>query len=276
MKLIDQGHELVVTHGNGPQVGNIKLQNQIAADKVYDMPLHVCGAESQGYLGYLMQQTLDNVLTASGHKKTVVGVVTQTIVDISDPAFQNPTKPIGKFYTAEQAEELRKQGKNVVEDSGRGYRIVVPSPQPQTIVEGPAIKALVDAGCVVVSTGGGGIPVVREHNGELRGVEAVIDKDLGAAVLGAYVGADMLIILTDVECAYIHYSDPEKRQRVAHMTLAEAEKLSNEGEFAKGSMGPKVRAGMNFVRATGKKAIITSLYKVMEALDGKTGTLIEP
>jgi len=276
MKLIDQGHELVVTHGNGPQVGNIKLQNQIAADKVYDMPLHVCGAESQGYLGYLMQQTLDNVLTASGHKKTVVGVVTQTIVDIADPAFQNPTKPIGKFYTAEQAEELRKQGKTVVEDSGRGYRIVVPSPQPQVIVEGPAIKALVDAGCVVVSTGGGGIPVVREHNGELRGVEAVIDKDLGAAVLGAYVNADMLIILTDVECAYIHYQDPEKRQRVAHMTLAEAEKLSSEGEFAKGSMGPKVRAGMNFVRATGKKAIITSLYKVMEALEGKTGTLIEP
>jgi len=240
------------------------------------MPLHVCGAESQGYLGYLMQQTLDNVLTQTGHKKTVVGVVTQTVVDINDPAFQNPTKPIGKFYTAEQAEELRKQGKTVVEDSGRGYRIVVPSPQPQVIVEGPAIKTLVDAGCVVVSTGGGGIPVVREPNGELRGVEAVIDKDLGAAVLGRIVGADMLIILTDVECAYIHYSDPEKRQRVAHMTLEEAEKLSSEGEFAKGSMGPKVRAGINFVRATGKKAIITSLYKVMEALEGKTGTLIEP
>jgi len=275
MKLLDQGHELVVTHGNGPQVGNIKLQNQIAADKVYDMPLHVCGAESQGYLGYLMQQTLDNVLTASGHKKTVVGVVTQTVVDIADPAFKNPTKPIGKFYTAEQAEELRKQGKNVVEDSGRGYRVVVPSPQPQEIVEGPAIKALVDAGCVVVSTGGGGIPVVREHNGQLRGVEAVIDKDLGAAVLGTFVHADMLIILTDVECAYIHYNTPQQ-QRVAHMTLAEAEKLSNDGEFAKGSMGPKVRAGMNFVRATGKKAIITSLNTVMEALEGKTGTLIEP
>jgi len=275
-KLLDQGHDLVVTHGNGPQVGAIKLQNQMAAPQVVDMPLHVCGAESQGYLGYLMQQELQNVLLTTGHKKTVVGVVTQTVVDINDPAFKNPTKPIGQFYTAEKAEELRKQGKTVVEDSGRGYRIVVPSPKPQEIVEGPAIKTLVDNGCVVVSTGGGGIPVVREPNGELRGVEAVIDKDLGAAVLGTLTEADMLIILTDVDSAYLNYRDPEKRKRVARMTIAEAEQLSEAGEFAKGSMGPKVRAGINFVRATGKTAIITALDKVMEALKGEVGTMIVP
>ena len=275
-KIVARGHELVVTHGNGPQVGAIKLQNQIAADKVPDMPLHVCGAESQGYLSYLMQQTMGNVLRAQGIQKNVVGIVTQTIVDAKDPAFQNPTKPIGRFYTKEEAEVLRKEGKTVVEDSGRGYRIVVPSPQPIEIVEGPAIKNLVDNGTIVVSTGGGGIPVMRDEKGVIAGVEAVIDKDLSAAVLGTLVHADTLIILTDVDSAYKNFRDPEKRERIPRMTIAEAQKLWDDGEFAKGSMGPKVKAGINFVRATGNTAIISSLDKVDEAIEGKVGTMIVP
>lgn len=275
-QLILKGNELVVTHGNGPQVGAIKLQNQLAAEKVPDMPLHVCGSESQGYLGYLLQQTFQNVFAAHGIKKDVASVVTQTRVDAADPAFKNPTKPIGRFYSKEEAEKLKAQGKTMVEDSGRGYRVVVPSPMPLEVVEGKSIKALVSAGSVVISTGGGGIPVIRDDHGKLVGVEAVIDKDLGAAVLGEMMEADALIILTDIDAAYLNYSSPSDRKRIAHMTVAEAEEHYAKGEFAKGSMGPKVRAGMKFARATGKPCIITALNKVQEALDGKCGTLITP
>jgi len=275
-KLVQQGHELVVTHGNGPQVGAIKLQNQIAASKVPEMPLAVCGAESQGYLGYLLQQTLANVLHTSGIQRDVVSVVTQVRVDKNDPAFQNPTKPIGRFYTKEEAEALRKEGKTVVEDSGRGYRVVVPSPQPLEIVEGASVKALVASGAVVISTGGGGVPVVRDERGIISGIEAVIDKDLSGAVLGALIEADMLIILTDIDSAYVNYLDPAKRQRIPRMTIAEAEALFAKGEFAKGSMGPKVKAAINFCKATGKTTIITALNKVVEALSGTVGTMIVP
>eukprot|EP01105_Mastigella_eilhardi_P015460 TRINITY_DN3538_c0_g1_i1.p1 TRINITY_DN3538_c0_g1~~TRINITY_DN3538_c0_g1_i1.p1 ORF type:complete len:666 (+),score=229.00 TRINITY_DN3538_c0_g1_i1:92-1999(+) len=271
VKLVKQGYELVVTHGNGPQVGAIKLQNQIAADKVPEMNLNVCGAESQGFLGYLMQQCLQNVLHREGLDKSVASVVTQVRVELDDPAFQHPTKPIGRFFTKEEGVKLQAQGKHVVEDSGRGYRVVVPSPMPKEIVEGRCIRTLVDSGAIVVSTGGGGIPVIRQPNGELTGVEAVIDKDLGGAVLADLIQADMFMILTDVECAYADFRGPNKRA-ITHMTVAEANLLLEKGEFAKGSMGPKVQAAVKFAATSKKEAVITALDKVLDALDGHTGT----
>lgn len=272
-KLVKGGNEVVITHGNGPQVGAIKLQNQLAAAKQPEMNLFVCGAMSQGYLGFLLAQTLQNVFTAEKIDRNVASVVTQTRVDASDPAFQSPSKPIGRFYSAEEAEVLKKEGKTVVEDSGRGYRVVVPSPMPIDIVEGPCVKALVDAGNVVISTGGGGIPVIKNADGMLVGIEAVIDKDLGASVLAALTKADTLMILTDVECAYRDFRGPNKAP-IHHLTLANAKELLEKGEFAKGSMGPKVLAAIKFVEATGKEAIITALNKVEEALEGKTGTRV--
>ena len=274
-KLVKQGNEMVITHGNGPQVGSIKLQNQLAADKVPDMNLFVCGAQSQGYLGFLLAQTLQNIFHQQQIKRNVVSVVTQTVVSSTDPAFQNPTKPIGRFYTKEEAEVLKKEGKNVVDDAGRGWRVVVPSPMPIDIVEGPALLQLVDGGNVVISTGGGGIPVVKNEKGELVGIEAVIDKDLGASVLAKLTHADMLMILTDVECAYADFRGPNKRA-LRHLTVKEAEELLEKGEFAKGSMGPKVQAAIRFVKSSGKEAIITSLTKVEEALADQTGTRITP
>jgi carbamate kinase len=264
---------MVVTHGNGPQVGSIKLQNQLACEKIPEMNLFVCGAQSQGYLGFLLAQTLQNVFAEQNIHKNVCSVVTQTCVDPKDPAFQHPSKPIGRFYTAEEAEVLKKEGKNVIEDSGRGWRVVVPSPMPKDIVEGPCIHQLVDGGNVVISTGGGGIPVIRDENNKLHGIEAVIDKDLGASVLAALTNADLLMILTDVECAYADFRGPNKRPLI-HLTLKEAMDLNEKGEFAQGSMGPKVSAAIRFVQATGKEAIITALNKVEEALAGKTGTHI--
>lgn len=276
VQLIEKGNELVVTHGNGPQVGAIKLQNQIAAEKVPDMPLFVCGAESQGYLGYLMQQTFENVLAEHKIEKDVCSVVTQVRVDAHDVAFKNPTKPIGRFYTKEESEKLKAEGKTMVEDSGRGYRVVVASPMPLEVVEGKSIKALVKSGAVVISTGGGGVPVIRNDKGMLEGVEAVIDKDLSGAVLGQLIEADSLIILTDVDAAYLNYANPAERKRIDKMTVAEAEAFDAQGQFAKGSMGPKVKAGIKFAKATGRPCIITALNKVLEAIDGKCGTMILP
>jgi carbamate kinase len=275
VELLSQGHELVVTHGNGPQVGSIKLQHQLAADKVPEMNLFVCGAMSQGYLGFLLQQTMQNILRKKGMDKPVCSIVTQVLVDRSDPSFQNPTKPIGRFYTEAQAEEMKKEGKQMVEDSGRGWRVVVPSPHPVDIIEGESIHKLIDAGHVVISTGGGGIPVVRKDDGTLEGVEAVIDKDLGAAVLGKITGADVVIIATDVEGVYLDFRGPNKRM-LRELTVSDAEKYYTAGEFAKGSMGPKVLAGIKFTKLSGKPTIITSLHSVLDALAGKTGTKIIP
>ncbi|KAH3760103.1 carbamate kinase [Pelomyxa schiedti] len=273
VKLIKRGYDLVITHGNGPQVGAIKLQNQIAADKVPEMNLNVCGAESQGFLGYLLQQCLQNIFLAEGIHKDVATIVTQVVVGSEDPAFRNPTKPIGRFFTAQEAEVLRAQGKTVVEDSGRGYRVVVPSPMPLEIVEGNSIKTLINAGAVVISVGGGGIPVIRKPSGELTGVEAVIDKDLGGSVLADLIGADTFMILTDVECAYVDYRGPNKRA-LPKLTVAEAQTLFEANEFAKGSMGPKVQAAIKFAKTTGRPAIITALDKVLDALDGTAGTRV--
>eukprot|EP00727_Mastigamoeba_balamuthi_P007217 m51a1_g3115 putative carbamate kinase fused with ornithine carbamoyltransferase family protein (638) ;mRNA; f:168101-170228 len=272
--LVAQGYELILTHGNGPQVGAIKLQNQIAAKDVPDMPLYVCGAESQGYLGFLFQQTLSNVLKEKGIDKPVVSVITQTRVDHDDPAFLKPTKPIGRFYSKEEAELLKTAGKTVIEDSGRGWRVTVPSPTPREILEGPSIRTLSSTGAIVISSGGGGIPVVRDTSGRLQGVEAVIDKDMSAALLARICDAEQMVILTDVDGAYLHYRDPAERKFLPRLTVPEALDLVDRGEFAAGSMGPKIKASVEFAKTTGHTAVIACLDKLLDAVAGKAGTII--
>lgn len=271
--LAERGYRVVLTHGNGPQVGTILLQQASAEEhaSIPAMPMDVAGAMSQGQLGYMMQQSLQNELRSRGRPWPVATVVTQTVVDPADPAFTNPTKPIGPFYSAEKAEQLRAQGYTVIEDSGRGYRRVVPSPQPAAIAEIYAIRTLVNSGALVICSGGGGIPVVRDEAGALHGVEAVIDKDLSASLLAQRLDADRLLILTDVEQVYINFRKPDQKA-LACITPEEAQGYIAAGHFAAGSMGPKMRAALQFVQAGGKEAIITHLHSVVEALEGKTGT----
>lgn len=272
-ELIRRGHQVVVTHGNGPQVGNILIQNEEASDQVPAMPLDVCGAESQGQIGYMVQQSLHNRLHALGIDKPVVTVVTQVVVDPQDPAFQNPTKPVGPFYTKEKAEELMAAKGWVMKEAGaKGWRRVVPSPQPKAIFERDSVRALINSGAVVIASGGGGIPV-KEEGGLLTGVEAVIDKDLAGERLAHDVGAEVFIILTDVEQAALNFGTPEQKN-LSRMTLAEAEQYAKEGHFKAGSMGPKVEAARRFVANGGEQAIITSLHKAVEALEGCAGTVI--
>nr|O96432.1 RecName: Full=Carbamate kinase [Trichomonas vaginalis]AAD02507.1 carbamate kinase [Trichomonas vaginalis] len=278
VKIVKDGNELVMTHGNGPQCGAIFLQNVAGEqEKVPAMPLHVCGAETQGFLGELLQQELDGALRAEGIKKNVVSIVTQSFVDPKDPAFQNPTKPIGPFYSKEEAEFLRNErGYNMVEDAGRGYRMIVPSPVPQKFVEKEAIKTLVNSGFIVVCSGGGGIPVILdEQENRIEGVDAVIDKDLGASVLAAATNADAFMILTDVPEALLNYRK-ENETAIRQATVAEMEKYIEEGHFIKGSMLPKVQACLRFVKSTGKPALITALDCALQALKGERGTKIVP
>jgi len=274
-ELAERGYRVILTHGNGPQVGTILLQQAAgeAANGLPSMPMDVAGAMSQGQIGYMMQQCLQNELRSRGRPWPVATVVTQMVVDPNDPAFSNPTKPIGPFYTKEKAEELRSQGFQVIEDSGRGYRRVVPSPLPAAIAEIYAIKTLVNSGTFVICSGGGGIPVVRDKEGRLHGVEAVIDKDMGASLLAQRVDADRLLILTDVEKVSINFRKPNQ-QELSDLSVQEAKQYIEEGHFAAGSMGPKVRAAVGFVEAGGKQAIITHLHSVIAALDGQTGTSI--
>ncbi len=273
--LADRGYRVVLTHGNGPQVGTILLRGAVAEEQsgLPAMPMDVAGAMSQGQLGYMMQQCLQNELRSRGRPWPVATIVTQTVVDPNDPAFENPTKPIGPFYTAEKAEELRARGIELVEDSGRGYRRVVPSPQPAAFAEIYAIKTLVNSGALVICSGGGGIPVVRDEAGMLHGVEAVIDKDMSASLLAERLDADRLLILTDVEQVYINYRKPDQ-QALGCLDVEQARRYIEEGHFASGSMGPKVRAALRFVEAGGKEAIITHLHSADAALEGKTGTRI--
>jgi carbamate kinase len=272
-ELADRGYRVVLTHGNGPQVGTILVQQAAAqeATGIPPMPMDIAGAMSQGQLGYMMQRCLQNELRKRGRPWPVATVVTQTVVDPADPAFGNPTKPIGPFYSAEQAEEMRGRGLHVVEDSGRGYRRVVPSPQPAAIAEIYAIRTLVNSGTLVICSGGGGIPVVRDENGMLKGVEAVIDKDMSASLLAQRLDADRLLILTDVERVSINFRKPDQRE-LSRVTVAEAKRYIEEGHFAAGSMGPKVRAAVGFVEGGGKQAIITDLHRALSALEGQTGT----
>lgn len=273
-EISSRGYEMAIVHGNGPQVGRILLASETAGNVVPPMPFDVCGAMSQGYIGYHIQQALKYALAVRNRNYPVVALTTQMVVDREDPAFQTPTKPIGAFYTEEQARELeREKGYTMREDAGRGWRRVVASPIPRKIVEIEAVRLLWDY-AIVITCGGGGIPVVERPNGVLEGVAAVIDKDFAAELLAEEVGADLLLILTEVEKVAIRFGQPDQ-QDLSHLSLAEAAKYVEEGQFGVGSMLPKVQAAMKFVRANpDRKAIITSLDKCLEALEGKTGTVL--
>ena len=269
-----RGYEMAVVHGNGPQVGRILLASETAKDTVPPMPFDVCGAMSQGYIGYHIQQALKYALNKRDRNYPVVSLTTQVVVDRRDPAFQTPTKPIGAFYTEEEARRLeREKGYTMKEDAGRGWRRVVPSPLPRRIVEIGAVRLLWDH-AIVITCGGGGVPVVENPDGRLEGVAAVIDKDFAAELLAEQVDADALLILTEVEKVAIRFGKPDQED-LGHLNLAEAARYAEEGQFGVGSMLPKVEAAMKFVRNNpGRKAIITSLDKCLDALDGKTGTVI--
>ena len=273
--IIEKGYNVVLAHGNGPQVGRIVIQNEFAASETPAMPFDVCGAMSQGYIGYHMQQGLEKVLRARGIKKRVVTVVTQVVVDKDDPKFKNPSKPIGPFYNEAQAKAIAaEKGYTMKEDAGRGWRRVVASPMPVEIVELDAVKCLIDGGFIAVTVGGGGIPVIRDENGNLVGTAAVIDKDLASEKLAEDIDADALVILTAVENVCVNFNKPDEK-RLSTMTVDEAKAYIAEGQFAPSSMLPKVEAAIKFAMSKpGRKAIITSLDKAVEALEGKAGTTV--
>ena len=277
--MIEAGYEVVIGHGNGPQVGFILRRSEIAAkvEGMHEIPLDVCGADSQGAIGYALQQNLQNELKRRGIKKSVATVVTQTLVDRDDPAFKNPAKPIGGFMDEAEAKRRQKEMNwTVVEDAGRGWRRVVASPLPKEIVEIDAIKALISAGVIVISTGGGGIPVIRNEKGDLEGVAAVIDKDFGSSLLANDVGAELFLISTAVEKVALNFGKPDQKW-LDKITLTEAKKYLAEGtHFAKGSMAPKVQAIIRFLEAGGKQALITNPENIGRALKGETGTWIVP
>ena len=273
--LIRDGYHLVVTHGNGPQVGAQLLRSERAADQVPGQTLDVCGAASQGEIGYLLAQSLQDELATVGLHVPVVSLVTQCIVSASDPAMQHPTKPIGPFYSRVQAEERKRLlGWEIVEDAARGYRRVVPSPEPVEIVELEVIRSLVGQGALVVACGGGGIPVIRE-NGGLRGVEAVIDKDRASALLAAQLGVDIFAISTDTDYVYLDYKKPLQRP-LLYVTVSELEAHYKAGHFPPGNMGPKIESALHFLRAGGQEVVITSYSHLCEAIAGRAGTHIVP
>lgn len=273
--IIEKGFQVVLAHGNGPQVGRIVLQNENSVNLTPAMPFDVCGAMSQGMIGYHMQQGLTKSLRARGNGTGVATIVTQVVVDPTDPAFEKPSKPIGPFYSEEEAKKLQdEKGYSVKEDAGRGWRRVVASPKPIEIVELPEVECLIDGGFVVITVGGGGIPVIRDSNGDLVGTAAVIDKDLASERLAEDVDADALLILTAVEQVCLNYGK-ENEKRLSTISLAEAEQYIAEGHFAPGSMLPKIQAACKFAASkSGRRAIITSLDKAVDALNGKAGTVI--
>ena len=273
--IVERGYEVIVAHGNGPQGGRIVIQNGVASASPPAMPFDVCGAMSQGMIGYHIQQGLSKVLRHRGINKNVVTVVTQVVVDKDDPKFKAPSKPIGPFYTEEEAKAIAEEkGYTMKEDAGRGWRRVVASPLPVEIVELDAVKTLNDAGFVVVTVGGGGIPVVRNEAGDLEGVAAVIDKDLASEKLARDMDADALVILTAVEKVSINFKKPDQKD-LDRMSAAEAKQYIKEGHFAPGSMLPKIEAALNFVESKpGRIAIITSLDKAVDAIEGRAGTTI--
>lgn len=258
-RIAEKGYRIVITHGNGPQVGDILLQQKLSRKAVPPMPLDVCGAQTQGELGYLLQRSLGNVL-----KRPVITVVTQTLVNEKDPAFREPTKFIGPFF--------KRSGPGLRKDSNRGYRRVVPSPEPKRIVEAKEIRKLVRQGFVVIAAGGGGVPVVRKK-GKLEGIEAVIDKDLASERLATDIGAGTLLILTDVDGVYVNFGHPSRRM-LDDVGIAEIQKYEEQGHFPPGSMGPKIRAAVRFLQSGGKRVIITSPSLALRALEGRRGTTI--
>jgi carbamate kinase len=274
--LIAAGWQVVVTHGNGPQVGYIMRRGEIAArEGIHDVPLDLVVADTQGSIGYMIQQALDNSLRRLGINRSIVTVVTQVRVDADDPAFENPSKPIGGFMTEAEAREFEAQGWHIMEDAGRGWRRVVPSPKPVAVQEINPISSLMMSGFVVIATGGGGVPVIRNEQGSLRGVYAVIDKDRASALLASQLRADLLLISTGVEKVSIHFNTPQQRD-LDRLTLREARQYIDEGHFARGSMLPKIEACVEFVQEGGPMAIITNPANLAEAVAGKTGTQILP
>ena len=276
-ELIAHDVEVVITHGNGPQVGNLLVKNELAAAVVPPVPLDWCGASTQATLGFVLMDALDTALAARGVEKRSAAIVTRALVDPNDPGFVKPTKPIGRFLPADEARLLVEHGE-VWEDRGeKGWRRVVASPEPLDILDAPAVLELIRAGFVVVANGGGGIPVVRRADGSLSGVEAVIDKDLGAALLGVLVGADVLVVATDVPQAVLRYGTPEA-EPLGRVTLSQMQAYAEEGHFASGSMGPKVDAVCRFVQGTDLPAVITSLDRIVDAVTdvGGTGTVVVP
>ncbi|WP_312702420.1 carbamate kinase [Sedimentibacter sp.] len=269
------GYEIAIVHGNGPQVGRLLLASETAKDVTPAMPFDVCGAMTQGYIGYHIQQGLKYALARRNRILPVVTVVTQVVVNKNDHAFNNPTKPIGMFYTEDEAKRIAEEkGYVMKEDAGRGWRRVVPSPMPEKIIEVDTIKRLWDS-TIAIACGGGGIPVIENEDGSVEGIAAVIDKDLAAEKLAEDIDADILMILTEVERVSVNFKKPNQ-QDLSHMTVAEAEKYMEEGHFAPGSMLPKVMAAVKFVKShPERKSIITSLYKSMDALNGLTGTVIQ-
>jgi carbamate kinase len=274
--LVGTDHRLVVTHGNGPQVGFILRRSELAAGALHPVPLDSCVADTQGALGYQLQCALRNAFRRVGLRRQAVSLVTQVLVDARDPAFLKPSKPIGAFMSKEKADEHRaREGWDVVEDAGRGWRRVVSSPMPRAIIEVDAIKALLDAGFVVVAVGGGGIAVVEDGLGDITGASAVIDKDLASSLLARQLGADMLVVSTGVEQVYLDWGKPTQRA-VARMTVAEAKRYIGEGHFKPGSMLPKVEALVSFIEGGGKEGLITDPAHLAEALAGRTGTRVVP
>lgn len=269
-----EGFTVVITHGNGPQVGNLLLMVEACRNQVPEISLGVCVADTEGAIGYMIQQALTNRLRKEGINRCVVTVLTQVIVDKDDNAFSHPTKPIGPFFTREEAHRFRREkGWQIVEDSQRGYRRVVASPNPLKIVEESAVKTLLKAGDIVIAAGGGGIPVILKEDGDLEGVDVVIDKDLASAVLARDIHAHCLMMLTGVEYAFLNFKQPNE-QALHRLTVKDAQKYLQEGHFPPGSMGPKIQASINFLDWGGERAIITSIDKVKEAMDGRTGTMI--
>jgi carbamate kinase len=274
--MIAQGWNVIITHGNGPQVGFILLRSEYSRNLLHTVPLDSCGADTQGAIGYMIQQALHNEFLRRGIQRQSVTVVTQVLVDRNDPAMQNPSKPIGSFYKEEEAKiKMTQEGWAMVEDAGRGWRRVVPSPQPQEIIERAAIETLIKGGFIVVAVGGGGIPVVRDEAGNLSGIEGVIDKDLASSLLATRLNADLLLISTAVEKASLYFNKPNQ-QDLDTISLSEAKRYYNEGHFAKGSMGPKVRAVISYLEQGGRAALITMPETIGKALSGQTGTWIMP
>ncbi len=274
--MIEDGWDVVITHGNGPQVGFIMRRSELALHELHPIPMDYAGADTQGAIGYMGQKALHNEFKKRGMKKQAVTVVTQVEVSPDDPAFENPSKPVGSFLDEATAKErMATQGQTFVEDAGRGWRQVVPSPKPLKIIEVDAIKKLIDAGFSVIAVGGGGIPVVEKEDGDLRGVEAVIDKDFASGLLANNIHADLLIISTAVEKVAINFGK-ENEKWLDKMTVAEAEQYIAEGHFAPGSMLPKVQAIVKFLKEGGKKALVTDPPNIQRALNGETGTWIVP
>jgi carbamate kinase len=271
--MIEQGWDVVIGHGNGPQVGFILRRSELAAHELHEVPLDVCGADTQGAIGYALAQNLQNELRRRGIAKPVAAIVTQTEVSRDDPAFADPSKPIGSFMDAVEANRRRAdEGWDLVEDANRGYRRVVPSPRPMRIIEYDAIKTLVDAGTLVIGVGGGGIPVITDADGDLEGIAAVIDKDLGSSLLAQQLGAELFLITTAVEKVALNFGKPDQVW-LDHLTLAEAKQHLAEGtHFARGSMGPKIQSVVEYLEGGGKEAIITDPANMARALAGETGT----